>query len=35
MTKQELLALGAELDLDLKSAKRKQDMVQIIRGSRS
>jgi hypothetical protein len=35
MTKQQLLALGAEMNLDLKSAKRKQDMVQIIRRSRS
>ena len=35
MTKEELLALGAEMDLDLKSAKRKQDMVRIIRRSRS
>jgi hypothetical protein len=34
MTKQELLALGAEMDLDLKSAMRKQDMVRTIRRSR-
>ena len=35
MTKEELLALGAEMDLDLKSAMRKQDMVRTIRHSGS
>jgi hypothetical protein len=35
MTKEELLALGEEMDLDLKSGMRKQDMVKIIRRSRS
>ena len=35
MTKEELLALGEEMDLDLKSAMRKQDMVKTIRRSRS
>ena len=35
MTKEELLALGAEMDLDLKSAMRKQDIVKTIRRSRS
>jgi chromosome segregation ATPase len=35
MSKEELLALGAEMDLDLKSGMRKQDMVRTIRRSRS
>ena len=35
MTKEELLALGEEMDLDLKTAMRKQDMVKTIRRSRS
>jgi hypothetical protein len=35
MTKEELLALGAEMDLDLKSAMRKQDMLRTIRRSGS
>ena len=35
MTKEELLALSEEMDLDLKSAMRKQDMVRTIRRSRS
>jgi len=35
MTKEELLALGEEMDLDLKSAMRKQDIVSSIRRSRS
>ncbi len=35
MTKEELLALSEEMDLDLKSAMRKQDMVKTIRRSRS
>jgi hypothetical protein len=35
MTNEELLALGTEMDLDLKSAMTKQDMVKTIRRSRS
>ena len=35
MTKEELLALGEEMDLDLKTAMRKQDIVRTIRRSRS
>jgi chromosome segregation ATPase len=35
MTKGELRALGEEMDLDLKSGMRKQDMVKTIRRSRS
>ena len=35
MTKEELLALGEEMDLDLKTAMLKQDMVRTIRRSRS
>lgn len=35
MTKEELLALGAEMDLDLKSAMTKKDIVTTIRRSRS
>jgi hypothetical protein len=35
MTKEELLALGAEMDLDLKSGMRKKEIVTTIRRSRS
>ena len=35
MTKEELLALAAEMDLDLKSGMRKQDLVKTIRRSSS
>jgi len=35
MTKGELLALGAEMDLDLKSGMRKKEIVTTIRRSRS
>jgi hypothetical protein len=35
MTKEELLALGAEMDLDLKSGMRKREIVTTIRRSRS
>ena len=35
MTKEELLALGTEMDLDLKSAMRKQDIVKTIHRSRN
>ena len=34
MTKDELMALGAEMDLDLKAAKRKQEILTKIRRSR-
>ena len=35
MTKEELLALAAEMDLDLKSGMRKKEIVTTIRRSRS
>jgi hypothetical protein len=35
MTKDELLALGVEMDLDLKSGMRKKEIVATIRRSRS
>jgi Rho termination factor, N-terminal domain len=35
MTKEELMALGAEMDLDLRSGMRKKEIVATIRRSRS